>query len=193
MIAACPGLSVQAFTAVVASPWPQAMISPLADVPQSFALSHGLEPSEPVWLHIPRAPVSLACLAAAQLRAGRISTADRPLDALALLTASPTPATSPSTGFPGEGAGTGDGAGDGEGDGEHLGIPGISGIEGIPGMGILGIHGKGDFSGGTGLGVGAGPGAGTGVGAGRGSSFLSRPQAKNTDIAMREMASFFIF
>jgi len=135
-------------------------------------------------------PVSRACLAAAQLRAGRISTAASPLDALALLTASPTPATSPSIGVPGEG--TGDGAGDGEGDGEHLGIPGISGILGIPGMGILGIHGKGDFSGGTGLGAGAGAGAGTGVGAGRGSSFLSRPQAKNTDIAMREMASFFI-
>jgi hypothetical protein len=60
-------------------------------------------------------------------------------------------------------------------------------------MGKLGIHGKGDFSGGTGFGAGAGEGAGTGVGAGRGSSFLSRPQAKNTDIAMREMASFFIF
>ena len=57
-------------------------------------------------------------------------------------------------------------------------------------MGILGIHGKGDFSGGTGLGVGAG--AGTGVGAGRGSSFLSRPQAKNTERQMREVASFLI-
>jgi hypothetical protein len=138
--------------------------------------------------------VSLAWRAAAQLRAGRISTAARPRDARALLTASPTPATSPSTGFPGEGAGTGDGAGDGEGDGEHLGIPGISGIEGIPGIGIgkLGIQGKGDFSGGTGLGVGEGAGAGTGVGAGRGSSFLSRPQAKNTERQMREVASFLI-
>ena len=191
MIAACPGLSVQAFTAVVASPWPHAIISPLANVPQSLALSHGLEPSDPVWLHMPLLPVSRACLAAAQLRAGRISTADRPRDARALLTASPTPATSPIIGVPGEGAGTGDGAGDGEGDGGHLGIPGISGILGIPGMGILGIHGKGDFSGGTGFGAGAG--AGTGVGAGRGSSFLSRPQAKKAESMMREMASFFIF
>jgi hypothetical protein len=188
-MAACPGDSVQALTAVVASPWPQAMISPLANVPQSFARSHGDEPSDPVWLHIPRLPVSRACLAAAQLRAGRISTAASPLDALALLTASPTPATSPSIGVPGEGAG--DGAGDGEGDGEHLGIPGISGILGIPGMGIgrLGIQGNGD--GGTGSTMTGG--FGSGAGAGFGSSFLSLPHAKNTERAMREMASFLIF
>jgi hypothetical protein len=72
-------------------------------------------------------------------------------------------------------------------------MPGISGILGIPGIGIEGIHGKPVPGLGGGAGDGLGAGAGTGVGSGFGSSFLSRPQAKNTDIAMREMASFFIF
>jgi hypothetical protein len=170
------------------------MISPFANVPQSFALSHGLEPSLPVWEHMPRDPVSLACLAAAQLRAGRISTADRPRDARALFTSAPTPAASPSVGVPGLGDGVGDGAGDGDGDGDglHLGTPGISGMDGMPGigMGIFGIHGNPPPGDGDGAGAGAGVGIGAGVGAG--SDFLSRPQAKKIDSEIREMASFFI-
>jgi hypothetical protein len=147
---------------------------------------------------MPLKPVSSACLAAAQLRAGRISTADKPRDARALFTSAPTPATSPSDGCLGDG----DGAGDGEGDGEHLGIPGMLGTLGIPGIGIEGIHGNGMGNGnGMGRGNGKDTDGGTGCmmtggfcfsGAGDGTSFVSRPQAKNTDSEMREMASFFI-
>lgn len=149
MMRLCPGDPIHACTADTGVVWPQAMISPVANVlpsPQRLIRSQGELLSAPVCEHTRRLPTSFAWIAVAQLRSAFTVSVDRPRCWRCLLISSKSAVTGAVLGVgagvglgagtvQGGGAGVGAGVGAGSGRG-FVGSPGMLGMPpGRPGIG----------------------------------------------------------